>query len=311
MLSATFGRRVEKVAESWLRDPVRIAIGRTGISSLHVTQHIISLPSPSTKLTWLISILPTLVPLGKIIIFVASRLECERILQSIRQEFSKSNQNTIQIESIHGDKHQYDRNAALRQFEKGKIQALVATDVASRGLDVKDIMTVINFDVAKNLDIHTHRIGRAGRISMSTLPDSTDSNEGEEEQYYQKGIAYTLMTRKDANFANLLMEHFVKEGREIEQELTDLARQSKYFGRSGSGNVQRKQVHGIGWDRDKLGNKSDIRAGFESNSIPCDKQPTNSKNLNYYGPSLISSNEKMRRIDPQSNQAIGKRKRML
>merc|ERR1712232_873161 len=108
----------------------------------------------------------------------------------------------------------------------------------------KNVMTVINYDVAKNLDVHTHRIGRAGRMSASR--NSTDN----EEEKYQKGIAYSLMTRKDADFANLLMESFAKDGREIENELRELARYSKYFGRST--NVQKKQVHGIGWDRDEF-----------------------------------------------------------
>lgn len=212
------------------------------------------------------------------IIFVASRVECERVTESIRQKFSSDN--NIKIESIHGDKHQHDRNAALRQFEKGRVQALIATDVASRGLDVKDVMTVINFDVAKNIDIHVHRIGRAGRMSASTTSDTIN-----EEETYQKGMAYTLMTKKDADFANLLLEHFEKEGRNIENELKDLARYSKYFGRSRSGAGPKKQIHGIGWNRDEFQHSAETVSGH--GRIERDENTT-SQNAGYYGPASSS-----------------------
>jgi superfamily II DNA/RNA helicase len=67
------------------------------------------------------------------------------------------------VESLHGDKDQAERTISMRKFSKSEDTAiLVATDIASRGLDVKDIRTVINYDVAKNIETYVHRIGRTG-----------------------------------------------------------------------------------------------------------------------------------------------------
>jgi ATP-dependent RNA helicase DDX42 len=97
---------------------------------------------------------------------------------------------------------------------------LIATDVASRGLDVTDVMTVINFDPAKSYDSHVHRCGRAGRLSK-TLNEQ------------KQGVAYTLLTDQDADFGLTLLESFEREGRgEITKELIDLSMKSKRYGGS-------------------------------------------------------------------------------
>jgi Lhr-like helicase len=70
----------------------------------------------------------------------------------------------VGVESLHGDKDQAERTMSMKKFSKSEETAiLVATDIASRGLDVKDIRTVINYDVAKNIETYVHRIGRTGQ----------------------------------------------------------------------------------------------------------------------------------------------------
>ena len=234
MFSATFGKRVERAAKGWLQNPVRIAIGRTGSSSEYVDQHVLVLPSHNSKLTWLVEMLPILAPIGKMIIFVASRADCDAITKHISGT-------SVSIDSIHGDKHQSDRNAALSALRKGKIRALVATDVAARGLDVSDVMTVINFDPAKNLDSHVHRIGRAGRLNK----DISDPDK------HVRGNAYTLLTSKNADFANVLLEAFVREGREVSDEFSQLAMKSRHHG---SGGRQKRNQSGLGY----YGGSSDV-----------------------------------------------------
>jgi len=216
MFSATFGKKVERAARGWLRYPIRIAVGRTGSSSEHVDQHVLVLPSHEAKVAWLIEMLPILSSVGKMIIFVASRDECDSVARKISGR-------GIAVDSIHGERHQSDRNAAITALRKGKITALVATDVASRGLDVTDIMTVINFDPAKNLDSHVHRVGRAGRLSEN----SSDNTK------HRRGNAYTLLTKKNADFANSLMEAFQREDREVADDLTKLAVTSRHHGGGG------------------------------------------------------------------------------
>ena len=225
MFSATLGRRVEKVAKQWLVNPVRIAVGRTGLSSEHVSQHVLVLPSYQAKKQWMMEMTPTLAKVGRMIVFVSSRADCEDLATKMQQHPSIGGAG-LPIDSIHGDKHQTDRNAALNALRKGKLAALIATDVAARGLDVDDVMTVVNFDPAKNLDAHVHRVGRAGRMSTA------HTSGGDAEQ--KKGVAYTLLTPKNADFANVLMNAFVREGRHVGDDLEKLAKQSKHY-RSGSG----------------------------------------------------------------------------
>ena len=225
MFSATLGRRVEKVAKQWLVNPVRIAVGRTGLSSEHVSQHVLVLPSYQAKKQWMLEMTPTLAKVGRMIVFVSSRADCEELATKMQQHPSIGGAG-LPIDSIHGDKHQTDRNAALNALRKGELAALIATDVAARGLDVDDVMTVVNFDPAKNLDAHVHRVGRAGRMSTA------QTSGGDAEQ--KKGVAYTLLTPKNADFANVLMNAFVREGRHVGDDLEKLAKQSKHY-RSGSG----------------------------------------------------------------------------
>ena len=88
--------------------------------------------------------------------------------------------------AIHGDMDQHSRTAALHAFKAGTHHVLVATDVAARGLDIRSIKSVVNYDAAKDIDTHVHRIGRTGRA-------------GDKE-----GTAYTLLTAKEARFAGAL-----------------------------------------------------------------------------------------------------------
>ena len=118
MLSATMGRKVERVAQGWLSDSfVRIAIGRTGESSEHVQQHVMVLPSYNDKKTWLKEMVPVLAQVGRTLVFVAKRSDCEEIAEMLRQQ-------SLRIETLHGEKHQSDRNASLRAFAKGDLDAL-------------------------------------------------------------------------------------------------------------------------------------------------------------------------------------------
>ena len=220
MFSATLGRRVERVAKQWLSNPVRIAVGRTGMSSEHVSQHVLVLPSYNAKKQWMMEMTPTLAKVGRMIVFVSSRADCEELATQMQRHPSIGGAG-LSIDSIHGDKHQTDRNAALNALRKGKLAALIATDVAARGLDVEDIMTVVNFDPARNLDAHVHRVGRAGRLSTAQASGANAEQ--------KKGVAYTLLTTKNADFANVLMNAFVREGRHVGDDLEKLARQSKHF----------------------------------------------------------------------------------
>src|SRR5690606_27919445 len=91
-------------------------------------------------------------------------------------------------ESLHGDMIQQERDKAIHDYKHRLFPILVATDVAARGLDIKSIKTVINFDVARDIDSHVHRVGRTGRAG-------------------EKGVAYTLLTENDDKFAGDLVRN--------------------------------------------------------------------------------------------------------
>ena len=87
---------------------------------------------------------------------------------------------------------------------------LVATDVAARGLDIPHIRTVINFDVARDIDTHTHRVGRTGRAGV-------------------KGTAYTLVTEKDKEFVGHIVRNLEAANQNVSKELMELALKSSWF----------------------------------------------------------------------------------
>jgi ATP-dependent RNA helicase DDX42 len=253
LLSATMGRRMETVAAEWLqRDYVRISVGRTGESSRNVEQHVMVLPNEDAKRAFLLEMLPIFQDVGRTIVFVATREGCETLATLVRKRLPE-----FAVDTLHGDKHQSDRNAALRAFTKGRIAVMIATDVAARGLDVPQVATVLNFDPAKNLDGHVHRIGRAGRLK-------------DNEQ--QTGSAYTLLTPRNSDFANILRGAFEREGRVISPELLELAQKSRQSGNVAARNQRNKS--GLGFD------DRDTSRNVEASSPATKDTPVTS----YYGP---------------------------
>jgi superfamily II DNA/RNA helicase len=243
MFSATMSRRVERVAMEWLSpNALRVSVGRTGQASQNVTQHVMVLPSIAAKMAFLCELLPDLAHVGRTIVFVATRESCESLAAMLRSAH-------MVVDTLHGDKHQSDRTKALKAFSRGEIPILIATDVAARGLDVPQVATVLNYDPAKTLDAHVHRVGRAGRLSK--------------DKDQQVGSAYTLLlTPKNADFAHILQNAFQREQREVSPELAALAQQSRK-----SGTVAARSHYnqsGLGFDRQDVSHKEDEspRAGL-------------------------------------------------
>eukprot|EP00934_Nitzschia_sp_Nitz4_P001418 Nitzschia sp. Nitz4//scaffold17_size182527//2166//4106//NITZ4_001824-RA/size182527-processed-gene-0.35-mRNA-1//-1//CDS//3329539250//1418//frame0 len=210
LTSATFHGRLEKYCQEWMHMPTRIGVGRSGVSSEHVEQHVLSLPNDESKIAFLKESLPTFCDVGRTIVFCAKRDGCEQLATVLMEVFAPN-----ELQTLHGDKHPSDRKAALRAFAKGDVKLLVATDVAGRGLDIPDVSTVINYNPAKNWDTHVHRIGRAGRLNAKAGGER------------QKGSAYTLLTPSDAGFAQILVQAYKREGRTIAEDLLQLSFRSK------------------------------------------------------------------------------------
>jgi superfamily II DNA/RNA helicase len=114
------------------------------------------------------------------------------------------------VGSLHGDKTQNERSSVFKAFRKGDLNICVATDVAARGLDVKDVFSVVNYDVAKNLDQHAHRVGRAGRMGGGGV------GEAEGGGGHSQGFCVTLLTDAEKRFGRMLRDSFLREGREVD-----------------------------------------------------------------------------------------------
>ncbi len=154
--SATMPPAINKFVKEFTLDPVTVEISR-GKTAHNVEQDVIRVRDREMKLDYLKEILAE-PDLEKVLIFSETKRDVERLTQELYRDGFK-------VDSIHGDKRQRQRQKSLTHFKNNKINILVATDVAARGLDIKDVTHVINYTVPQSFDDYIHRIGRTGRGS--------------------------------------------------------------------------------------------------------------------------------------------------
>jgi superfamily II DNA/RNA helicase len=160
LFSATFSPEIKRLASSYLQDPVTIEVARSNATASTVEQHFYSVGADDKRRA-LHQILKTR-GMKQAFVFVNSKLGCARLARSLEREGLKTT-------ALHGDKSQDERLKALEAFKTGEVDLLVCTDVAARGLDIKDVPAVFNFDVPFNAEDYVHRIGRTGRAGASGL----------------------------------------------------------------------------------------------------------------------------------------------
>ena len=160
LFSATFSPEIKRLASSYLQDPVTIEVARSNATASTVEQHFFSVRDDDKRRA-LQQILRQR-GLKQAFVFVNSKLGCARLARSLEREGLKTT-------ALHGDKSQDERLKALDAFKTGEVDLLVCTDVAARGLDIKDVPAVFNFDVPFNAEDYVHRIGRTGRAGASGL----------------------------------------------------------------------------------------------------------------------------------------------
>jgi hypothetical protein len=146
---------------------------------------------------------------GKILIFTSTKRVSDQLTRALREAGWPAR-------SIHGDKSQTERDWVLEEFKTGKSPIMIATDVASRGLDVKDITVVVNYDMANNISDYIHRIGRTGRAGRT-------------------GKSFTLFTSGDGKKARELVKILRDAGQVVPPELDRIAGSSYGFGGGGGG----------------------------------------------------------------------------
>ena len=172
LFSATFPDEIRNLAKSLLTNPAEIQIAARNAAADSVT-HVIH-PVAREKKRELLSYLIQTRELRQVLVFTGTRIGANRLAHQLRKDH-------IHCDAIHGDKTQTEREAALDDFKSGKIAVLVATDVASRGLDIEGLPQVINFDVPHSPEDYVHRIGRTGRAGLTgeaislVSPEDTES----------------------------------------------------------------------------------------------------------------------------------------
>ncbi|TKC83166.1 DEAD/DEAH box helicase [Trinickia terrae] len=158
LFSATFSGEIKKLASTYLRNPQTIEVARSNSTAANVTQIVYEV-AEGDKQGAVVKLIRER-GLKQVIVFCNSKIGAGRLARQLERD-------GVVASAIHGDKSQLERMQALDAFKRGEIEALVATDVAARGLDIVELPAVINFDLPFNAEDYVHRIGRTGRAGAS------------------------------------------------------------------------------------------------------------------------------------------------
>ncbi|XP_011047813.1 PREDICTED: DEAD-box ATP-dependent RNA helicase 30 [Populus euphratica] len=230
--SATWPREVEILARQFLHNAYKVIIGSPDLKANQSINQVVEVVMDMEKYNRLIKLLKEVMDGSRILIFMETKKGCDQVTRQLRMDGWPAL-------SIHGDKNQAERDWVLAEFKSGRSAIMTATDVAARGLDVKDIKCVINYDFPSSLEDYVHRIGRTGRAGA-------------------RGTAFTFFTDSNAKFARGLIRILQESGQIVPPALSALARSSGSFGGS-AGNFRSRGRGG------SFGNRGSISG---SNTVP-------------------------------------------
>lgn len=187
LFSATFPQQIKSISERIMKKPVMVKVDATHDSS-SIQQHFYKVNDNEQRMTALRLLLLQHTP-ESTVVFCNTKKETQEVADALHDY-------GFSVLALHGDLEQRDRDQTLVRFANKSVSVLVATDVASRGLDIDALDAVINFHIARDADVHTHRIGRTGRAGS-------------------KGIACSLYSEKE-HYKVEMLGHFL--GQSIEGE---------------------------------------------------------------------------------------------
>ncbi|KAI5966834.1 DBP2 [Candida pseudojiufengensis] len=158
MWSATWPKEVQNLARDYLVDPIQVTIGSLELAASHTITQIVQVITEYQKRDMLVKQLESALndANSKVLVFASTKRTCDDVTSYLRSDGWPAL-------AIHGDKEQHERDWVLKEFKQGSHSIMVATDVAARGIDVKGITHVINYDMSNNIEDYVHRIGRTGR----------------------------------------------------------------------------------------------------------------------------------------------------
>ncbi|KAM9990305.1 hypothetical protein ACTFIY_006339 [Dictyostelium cf. discoideum] len=197
MFSATWPKEVQALAHDFLTDHIQVHIGSTEITANHNVRQIVDVCQDFEKKERMLNFLGSVGRDEKVIVFAETRKGVDDLQRVLQFSGFKSI-------GIHGNKSQPERDFVLSQFKNGMVPIMIATDVASRGLDIKDIKYVVNYDFPNTIEVYIHRIGRTARAGAS-------------------GVSYSLLTTDNARLANELIKVLTEAKQKIPIELSNLS----------------------------------------------------------------------------------------
>ncbi|XP_040429943.1 probable ATP-dependent RNA helicase DDX46 [Cygnus olor] len=195
MFSATFPRAMEALARRILSKPIEVQVGGRSVVCSDVEQHVIVIEEEN-KFLKLLELLGHYQEKGSVIIFVDKQEHADGLLKDLMRA-------SYPCLSLHGGIDQYDRDSIINDFKNGTCKLLVATSVAARGLDVKQLMLVVNYSCPNHYEDYVHRAGRTGRAG-------------------NKGFAYTFITEDQARYAGDIIKALELSGNPIPTDLEKL-----------------------------------------------------------------------------------------
>merc|ERR1711953_1302028 len=192
-------------------NPVQINVGGLTLRAAHTIRQYVEVVQEQDKRSRLKRLLDKVMDGSKILIFAETKRGGDTLTREMRTD-------GFPALCIHGDKKQEEREWVLKEFKEGKSPILVATDVASRGLDVKDIKYVINYDFPNQIEDYIHRVGRTGRAGAT-------------------GSSYTFFTQDKFRHAKDLIKVLQEANQPVPTELERLA---SSCGSGGGGGYNRR-----------------------------------------------------------------------
>ncbi len=160
LFSATFSPEIKRLAGSYLQDPVTIEVARSNATASTIEQRFFRVDEDDKRQA--LKQLLREKGVKQAFVFLNSKLGCARMARALERD-------GLNAVALHGDKSQDERLKALDAFKKGEVDLLICTDVAARGLDIKDVPAVFNLDIPFNAEDYVHRIGRTGRAGASGI----------------------------------------------------------------------------------------------------------------------------------------------
>ncbi|KAK3579535.1 hypothetical protein CHS0354_028367 [Potamilus streckersoni] len=195
MFSATFPRQMEALARKILTKPIEVQVGGRSVVCKDVVQEVV-LIDEDKKFLKLLELLGLYQEQGSVLIFVDKQEHADDLMKDLMKH-------SYPCMSLHGGIDQYDRDSTILDFKNGNIKLLVATSVAARGLDVKHLILVVNYDCPNHYEDYVHRCGRTGRAG-------------------NKGYAFTFITRDQERYAGDIIKALELSGFPIPQDLQQL-----------------------------------------------------------------------------------------